>query len=641
MKLRIKWILALSVLLLLVGVNLAQSNQRAIIALWTFTNDVEFRDGQGVEADLNRTASPATLIMRNQDIDRNGKEGRAFVNDCNILFDGTRSAAWDDVKTGGSDGELILQISSIDWQSLSIRFDYKTQDVDSYDLSYRIPNQDWVRYRDDLPLRSNDDWQNEEVNMTDVANLDNQVDVQLRISDLDKNGNGVFQIDNIAIIGQRISTPVDCPPTVSHITDGIVVDLSRVQTFVNENGFLFHVADDTTPLDNITIEAISSNPNVINQLGLVAVEPVKGLYRLDIGNPHGAVGVADISIRVTDSAGLVAVETFPYAVSNNPAGGNTLYMTGGASGSAGVALDDTYMLVADDDSQIIHLYNRTTSGKPLRSIDMSPYLNLRDTSSDGAIRDLDIEGATRIGNRVFWLTSHSNRDSGSASPNRYRLFAIDVSGQGASIDFDFVGFYGGLRDDLIAWGQSHSYRFSNAAEDGKNPLNAEGFNIEAFSIAPNQVNAYIGFRAPLVGDNKAVIAVLENFVGWFNNGVPNTRPQIGNPIELDLGGRGIRAMECNSNECLIVAGSSSDDPNFAIYVWSGFAGDTLFLRQVDLSGLTPEGVIIPPNTDFSAGSTVQLLSDNGLSDWYGTGIVLNEYPAAIQQFRVDTVVLGE
>jgi hypothetical protein len=172
--------------------------------------------------------------------------------------------------------------------------------------------------------------------------------------------------------------------------------------------------------------------------------------------------------------------------------------------------------------------------------------------SGGVPREVDIEASTRAGNRIYWLGSHSNASGGNLRPNLYRLFATDISGTGAATTLAYTGQYNNLRSDLIAWGDTNGFNFTDSAAAGKVPEAAtlDGFNIEGLTFAPDNTTAYVAFRAPQVPTTdrtKASIAPIANFASLVTGTA--TSATIGDPIQLDLGGRGIRSIDRNaSNE---------------------------------------------------------------------------------------------
>src|SRR5687768_7600963 len=74
--------------------------------------------------------------------------------------------------------------------------------------------------------------------------------------------------------------------------------------------------------------------------------------------------------------------------------------------STAVALDDDYMVVGDDEDQILRIYHRRHDGPPVYTRDFTPSLGLTDTSPSGEVREVDIEASVRVGNRIYWLGSH-------------------------------------------------------------------------------------------------------------------------------------------------------------------------------------------------------------------------------------------
>jgi hypothetical protein len=90
--------------------------------------------------------------------------------------------------------------------------------------------------------------------------------------------------------------------------------------------------------------------------------------------------------------------------------------------------------------------------------------------------------------------------------------------------------------------------------------------------------------------------------------VDGGRAQLGAPIELDLGERGIRSLERVGATYYVVAGPVGDSGTFALYRWSGSAGDAPVPVPVaeDLGTLRPEALFAVPGT-----TSIELLSDDG------------------------------
>ncbi len=290
---------------------------------------------------------------------------------------------------------------------------------------------------------------------------------------------------------------------------------------------------------------------------------------------------------------------------------------------------------------------------------MTANLQLTDIAG-GVPREVDIEGATRVGNRIYWLASHSNAASGNLRPNRYRLFATDLSGSGSSATLGYVGRYDNLRTDLINWDTSNGhgkgnnyYGLSVSAATGIAPERDDGFNIEGFSLAPSGVAAntvYIGFRAPIVPTNlrsKALIVPVTNFASLVS-GNPSVGPaSFGVPIELDLGGRGIRSLECNDQGCLMVGGATAGGGNFRLFTWSGNPANAPVLRDADLTALNSdgsfEGIVELPTGAIGtwAAQQVQLAVDNGDTVYYNDAVAAKDLPQAnFKKARTERINVG-
>ena len=332
------------------------------------------------------------------------------------------------------------------------------------------------------------------------------------------------------------------------------------------------------------------------------------------------VGYATLTLKVTDAQGLNKSVTVNVAVSAALATASLkdIYHTGVADGSTAVPVDADYMFVADDESNVIKLYNRNNSGLSIYQFDANPYLNLGGT-------EVDIEGSFRSPtnpNRIYWIGSLSNSKSGEARADRNRIFATDIVGTGANATLTFVGYYSNLRSKLITWGNNNGYNFTAKAAVGIIPKRIDGFNIEGLEIGPDGTTLYIGFRAPYVGSgtNKALICPLQNFESWFGNGSPAANPVFGSPIELNLGNHGIRSLAKNAaNNYVIVAGSYAATGTFQLYSWNGQPTASPVLLNANLTNLKPEGIVEVP-ADISGPFTLDLVSDLGADIIYNDGL---------------------
>jgi hypothetical protein len=269
--------------------------------------------------------------------------------------------------------------------------------------------------------------------------------------------------------------------------------------------------------------------------------------------------------------------------------------TGMCDASGAVPLSGQRFAVADDEDNVIRVYDARRGGAPLQAVDLSPELKLA-TKRGKSAPETDIEAATRVGSLAFWLTSHGRSSSGKLKPERRRFFATELP----AVDrpFAVVGEpYERLLEDLVADPRYAALGLAAASErapKGKGGLNMEGMTARA------ERGVFIGFRSP-VPQGKALIATLLNPEQVVRGAEP---ARFGPPQALDLGGLGVRALSLWRGRYLIIAGDASDRSRSQLYVWDG-AGAARRVR-LDLDALNPEGFFSNDAID-----QVMLLSDDG------------------------------
>jgi predicted extracellular nuclease len=439
-------------------------------------------------------------------------------------------------------------------------------------------------------------------------------------------GNTAPTIIPAAGMNPRLSIAVTSPAFVS----GVIADPTDPASVT---GISFVVADAETAVADLTVTALSSNVAVVPNANIVVSG--SGATR-NVKITPVASGIAAVTVAVSDGV-LSTNFVINYAASIasvSPA--NSRFTTGACDASSAIAIDANALLIANDEDQRLRLYPRGASGFNATQFDFTTSLALTDLSG-GAPREVDLEASTRVGNRIYWIGSHSNSSGGSARPNRSRLYATDASGAGTAATLTFVGYYGNLKTDLIAWdsGNVHglganAFGFAASAAPGVLPdaNDGSGFNIEALTIAPDGATAYLAFRGPLATAatrNRALIVPVTNFAALIGGAGPAT---FGAPIQLDLGGRAIRSVERNAaNQYLILAGPAGAatgvaPADFRLYKWSGVAADApeLFATDLTARGVVGsfEGIVEVPNP-LQAGARVELLVDTGDTNFYGTG----------------------
>lgn len=391
------------------------------------------------------------------------------------------------------------------------------------------------------------------------------------------------------------------------------------------SGIITDVKDNSVaiPAANYTVTASSSNTTVVPNAN-VSITKADGLATIKI--TPATVGYADISVTLTKGS-FTRNLVINYAASQSSSA-NTRWMTGIADASAAIALDDNYMIIANDESNLLYVYNRSQSGLPIKTYDFnqSNILGLTDGST-GNWKEVDVEAGVKsiaTTGKIYWLGSMSNSSSFNDKPNRNRLFAVTATGTGAATAFADAGHYNNLRQRLITWGDANGFDFSTSAADGMDPKLIDGFNVEGMVFAPDNTTMYIGFRAPLeptASRTKAVIAPIQNFETWFNSG-PSGNPTIGAPIQLNLGGRGIRDMIRLSNGIyIILAGNYDNTPlNGAVYRWTGNPADApIELSSFGITSRNAEAAIQINESGIISLDKLQIITDNGSDDLYNDG----------------------
>jgi hypothetical protein len=289
---------------------------------------------------------------------------------------------------------------------------------------------------------------------------------------------------------------------------------------------------------------------------------------------------------------LLASAAIPQAASE------AIEHSGMCDASAAVAVGRTMFVVANDEDNVLRVYRSNTPGQPIHTFDLTSFLK-----PDPDHPETDIEGATQVGDRAYWITSHGTNKNGKPRSSRRRLFATDVKVTGDKVTITPVGTpYMDLVQDLTAAPQLKDFKLGDAAE--KPPEETGGLNIEGLCATPEGA-LLIAFRNP-VPEKKALIVPLEN----PKEVIDGKAAKLGAPIQLPLGGLGIRSIEyCESKgKYLIVAGPHDDEGDFKLYQWSGPSSkEPELLKEINFKGLHPEALIVYPGEK----TKVQVLSDDG------------------------------
>jgi hypothetical protein len=267
--------------------------------------------------------------------------------------------------------------------------------------------------------------------------------------------------------------------------------------------------------------------------------------------------------------------------------------------SAGVALSSTEFVMANDEDNFLRIYHTYQSGTFTQKLDVSDQIK-----NNPEHKEADIEGVALLQGTIYWITSHGRNKEGKFKPERYNFFANEITRAGDAIVYTPIGqSYTGLLKDLVQDACLKKYDLEEAATLA--PKSQGGLNIEGLTASPNN-ELLIGFRNPIPG-GQALLVPLKNPTEVIKGNLA----EFGRPIELDLGGLGVRSIEywANRGIYLIIAGSYNQDNEFRLYQWSGQPeiSPTPLANVEHLSELRPEAIIIYPGID----DKFQILSDDG------------------------------
>lgn len=286
--------------------------------------------------------------------------------------------------------------------------------------------------------------------------------------------------------------------------------------------------------------------------------------------------------------------------------------------SGAVAINNNQFIVADDEDNLLRIYDRNTPEKPLQSIKLSSVF--KGVIADGEDLEIDLESAADIAGTVFWIGSHSSSRTGEYREARHRLLAVNIK-PGSNDKFAITPageIYTTLIADLQDDSRFDTYHLGKAKKTQPKALG--GLSIEGLASTPDN-GLLIGFRNPLDGgeikkgrleNGKALIVKLKNPFEVIHG----LKARFADPIELDLDGHGIREITRRKNhKYLIVAGPYHENiatedhkkEEGKLYKWSRKSGKLNCLKRFDLEGFNIEAALFYPGND----DCVQLLSDDG------------------------------
>jgi hypothetical protein len=286
--------------------------------------------------------------------------------------------------------------------------------------------------------------------------------------------------------------------------------------------------------------------------------------------------------------------------------------------SAAAAVDSRYFVAGDDEQNILKIYPLGGSPDPVSSLDVTSFL-----IADPEHPEADIEGAARLGNRIYWITSHGRNKDGKIRPSRYRLFATDIQNTDPNQPPRIVPVgkaCSTLITDMLACPQLNKLKLKEVTrleepltkkQEAQLAPKEKGLNIEGLAVGPDGKSLWIGLRNPLYQDaskkRKAIVIPLLNPTEVVEQG---KLARFGEPILLDLDGRGIRSIDYMDGwkEYWIVAGSTglSSKVDFEVFRYRHEDKNMTTIKVDFPDKFTPEGLFALPGQ-----KTVCFISDDG------------------------------
>jgi hypothetical protein len=286
-------------------------------------------------------------------------------------------------------------------------------------------------------------------------------------------------------------------------------------------------------------------------------------------------------------------------------------------GSAGIAVCENKFITVSDEVNRIKRFSvvDNTAGEIALDLDGEKEW-FQSRSKKNGFHEADIEGAARIGDVIYWISSHGHHEKAEKKQDRRVFFATKIDKEGRITPHGKV--HRRLLADLLAEDSLKSFRLEEASgiapKTGASENPPGGLNIESLCTAADGESLLIGFRNPVPG-GKALVVPLKNPAELLTG---TAKAKFGEAIELGLHGLGLRDMVRWRGEYLIIGGHYDSHlgdtdgkpidgaPAPALFRWNEKSKDDP--KKLDTSGLkvlNPEALIVFPD------DRVLLLSDDG------------------------------
>lgn len=309
--------------------------------------------------------------------------------------------------------------------------------------------------------------------------------------------------------------------------------------------------------------------------------------------------------------------------------------------SAAVALSPTRFAVFNDEDNHLRVFSFASGPEvvPDHDLDLDAFLG---TEPD---KEADVEGAARIGDIVYWITSHGRNSKGELQKRRLRFFATRVTTDAsAPLKGEGTPYRDLLETFIEPILQAEGFTASPGVkvDEKKAPEMPDSLNIEGLAASGDRL--LIGFRNPQPrtgGAVRALVVELKNPAKLLTSSP--AIPEKGEVFRLDLGGRGIRSIEAlpGTGGFAIVAGPVGDTGTFALYRWDGTqTNPPVQVNGIDFKGFTPEALFVDQRApgDTSKAVSLTVLSDDG-GVQMADGRPCKEQPKTRWQTRLGKITL--
>jgi hypothetical protein len=275
-----------------------------------------------------------------------------------------------------------------------------------------------------------------------------------------------------------------------------------------------------------------------------------------------------------------------------------VYFEGACDASGAVPVDDRHFAVADDEDNVLRVYDAVEGGAAVRKTNLAGQIALKKKKGE-----VDIEAATSLEGRAYWISSHGRNAKGQTDPNRSLVITTELPTRDDRVEVQ-GDVYRDLLSDLME--EPMLARFELERASTLAPKEPGGLNIEGLTASP-EGQLLIGFRSPVTA-GKALLVPLANPSALYTGG----RARFAPPIELDLDGLGIRSLSWWRGAYLIAAGPAGEDGPARLYRWWGPGSAPRLATETAFQDANPEAFFTAEGND-----EILVLSDDGAREVRG------------------------